>query len=1122
MRKNKFLLLLAMSTVCSFCVFAGCEAGCQGATKNNNEPQSKIEREDNAITLELNKTVFSNMVIGDENLLYATFTEISGEKVEWESSKSEVATVEKVNENIAKIVAVNTGEAVITAKYGAFTQTCAVSVTQNGIYPALYLENGVKETAVIEKGGLFDLSTYVLFNGKQFDDMEVSYVLEDPTYGVIDEENKTFTAGDTVGTTTITLEGKWRNIHSELLKKTITLQIVSSTVVSVNNGEFSQIELYTVASLQGNAYKNEQIINSIKVEEDGQTSTDYSIAITDHQPADGTDREVAFWDGDKVVANAFGKANFTISVGEDYSISYPIEVKRPLVPYANRIEWFSYLDGELPTDEIFSQADGQMEIIDAYQDENVLRVENGKVFGVTSKATDAMSVETIEVYNDKVGYILNVETYAQVIDEPKDMNFMFDGNLNGYVYLRNNIVVRDRLAGAGSNAAFSGVFEGNGYKITIPMREKGVFSGQLKGTVRNVWFEITDVKDMGGYNSNALIATLATEGATLENIYVTLDETDAVAPTRGVCLFESVGGQTTIRNLVADFGGVFLESGYDVISSNYRTCRHGLLCQYFGKFDTECEYENLYFISSGLKYLSYSQTEAEPDKGSITYAGNDEALKLADSESEEKKNKTQNVLKTVKRYDTVTDLIAAGNDLSTFDTRYWDIKAGHPVWRAVQASVNGEETNNISLFNTANAQENTATIDVKVMGVSVPFTLAVESGNADILSIVDNKVTAKQGAIGSAVLVATYKVDNDEVKMRFNVDVLPALSNEVMYWSTSTQQAYFPDGVLQAGETLETVTDFETSTLLYSVIRGYNNVLLDNTGSVKTFRAIVRGSKGTILTLNVRSYTLMITKASDMDFLQPDTTITGSYALANDITVDEWTHVSLGDLSAVASSTSFNGVFDGNGYTLTFPQRAYGLFGNIGSTAIVKNVCFKITARSSINDVDLNPNTNKGGLLGVSSAGTFENIYVEVSGTANRNGIGLFGSLLTTSSLKNVVVDYGETYLLGTNGITVWGTKGYLTCSSQTPMDGAVLSNVYVIGENGTKYLHERGGSHKYTPKVVAENEYGGAESGEIVVVGVRRYDSQAKLIADESADLTGFDATYWDTTNGAPVWKNK
>ena len=47
----------------------------------------------------------------------------------------------------------------------------------------------------------------------------------------------------------------------------------------------------------------------------------------------------------------------------------------------------------------------------------------------------------------------------------------------------------------------------------------------------------------------------------------------------------------------------------------------------------------------------------------------------------------------------------------------------------------------------------------------------------------------------------------------------------------------------------------------------------------------------------------------------------GAYYLANDITVTK------------SYEALFTGVFDGNGYTLTCPQRAYGLFGKIKQSA---------------------------------------------------------------------------------------------------------------------------------------------------------------------------------------------
>ena len=353
-----------------------------------------------------------------------------------------------------------------------------------------------------------------------------------------------------------------------------------------------------------------------------------------------------------------------------------------------------------------------------------------------------------------------------------------------------------------------------------------------------------------------------------------------------------------------------------------------------------------------------------------------------------------------------------------------------------------------------------------------------------------------------------------------------AADNQVV-WSANSSTAYVANGLLSKGEDLVTVKD-----VLGTVY--YENGDWKNTGNfpeavgdattVRPFyKAVeVEGSNGTKVTAIMTAWNRAIKTETDLDFIAPNTTLAGKYIMVDNVSVSEWTHGALGDANVynqASSTTNFNGVFDGNGYTLTFPQRGFGLFGNIGNTAVVKNVYFNVTARTAIDGYlyPLDMTANRAGLLARDMGGAFENIYVTVSGTTSTNGIGLVAQVLDNASMTNVVLDYGDVYdkLKPNNG----GWKGYFGVNVLP--DTVFCENVYVI--SSSKYFNERGKNWGYTPNRIAENETNVVD-GDVKLIGVRRYDNVDAIKADDSASkvLTGFSATFWDTTSGAPIWKNK
>ena len=183
----------------------------------------------------------------------------------------------------------------------------------------------------------------------------------------------------------------------------------------------------------------------------------------------------------------------------------------------------------------------------------------------------------------------------------------------------------------------------------------------------------------------------------------------------------------------------------------------------------------------------------------------------------------------------------------------------------------------------------------------------------------------------------------------------------------------------------------------------------------------------------------------------------GEFVLADDIDLASYT--SNGGWTPIGSATnSFEGIFDGNGYTISnlYINRSgsnnQGLFGQSGNSAIIKNLALEsvdITAGSSSGSIvgTLDGSTisncfstgriagtnNTGGIAGATTVGSITDTYTTaaVAGSAQVGGI-VGDSIFTT--FNNV---YAINSVSGT-GNNIGGIAGYA---------GGNLTNCYVLGD---------------------------------------------------------------------------
>ncbi len=484
-----------------------------------------------------------NMMLGDEVWLKASYEATAGQTLSWVSSNPAVATVGQDG----KISAMGVGDATITATYADGSATCSVSVGTDGYLPMMRLEGINEENEVVSVSLVDELNVepQVEFNGKTFTDGTWTYTLADPTLGEV--QGGKFIPAKT-GETELTIVGTWRGIQSDTLVKTVNLKVVNSTTVVVNGGLTSAVRLYTAAEHGGKSYD---------------TSMPFVVSVQEN----GKDRpvEVFVETGEEVVeynaatetvkALTYGEAEIAIyfrsTDGEDNLVKIPVVVERPLATYAETVKFFSAMDGDLDVDAIFAGA-ADKTIVHAYQNgtdqgDIELTVEDNKLLGAETLSTGVTNTQFI-VYNQTVGYILDVEAYTKVVKTEQDLRLL-NSNQSGSFVLNGDV----ECSGAWTNAGtFTGTFDGNGYAIKNynSNERNGLFGKIGEGAViKNL--AITNAS-MTYYSASVLAAGSASSyyiPARIENVYVQVTKSTSSRPS---ALLWERGPWDTIQNVIVD------------------------------------------------------------------------------------------------------------------------------------------------------------------------------------------------------------------------------------------------------------------------------------------------------------------------------------------------------------------------------------------------------------------------------------------------------------------------------------------------------------------------------------------------------------------------------------------
>lgn len=483
-------------------------------------------------TLELDKTE-ATMTLGDTLELQVTYEGLEGTPV-WESDNTAVATVEN-----GTVTAIKEGTAKITVTLEGKSASCTITVDLGGEVPSLVFDEEISDSEQITMLQSLDLSAKVLFNENYYTDAAISYEVLSGS-DVVKVENNVLTPLK-AGSAQVKVTASWRDVEAETLSKTISVDI-SNVVEFLLNGDAlpeTALQLYTVSALGENTYET-TLPFAATAQVNGE---DAAVTVTV-----GGSAYVAY-DAEKqeISAVAYGEDAITLSVsvgGSSVDEQISVEVIRPVVEYAETIEWFSALDGEL------LDADGTNLLTELFPEGvesaeqaggQELTVSDGKLLGVQTER-DRMTETTFTLLTETYGYIFNVEAYTKVISEAADFSALDLSadklTVDGYFVLKNDILdmraTRNTASNAGLNGTngFIGVFDGLGHTIDEYWVNNSAAGSHSYGffysigpnaVIKNVSFTNLAVKGNDTRISMILswnICTVGDSPARIENVYM--------------------------------------------------------------------------------------------------------------------------------------------------------------------------------------------------------------------------------------------------------------------------------------------------------------------------------------------------------------------------------------------------------------------------------------------------------------------------------------------------------------------------------------------------------------------------------------------------------------------------
>ena len=371
------------------------------------------------------------------------------------------------------------------------------------------------------------------------------------------------------------------------------------------------------------------------------------------------------------------------------------------------------------------------------------------------------------------------------------------------------------------------------------------------------------------------------------------------------------------------------------------------------------------------------------------------------------------------------------------------------------------------------------------------YAVKYTSDNAAVATVEDGKIVAKSA--GVATITATLGSKTDTLLVQVNAehqDVV--MSNATIGIDFSIPASYTVTNITCAEEKWGTnLSALTVSDTLKSDLSKHGESVMSMTLSNGTTLQIpVTLVTGKISTLAEWQSAIQPTAEGEAKY--------GYYVLANDISVNTNT---ISVLTANMTATSdgadgFRGTLDGRGYAFTNTAAwwKYGLFGEIGSGAVIKNI--------TINNTGLAAYGGERYLLArVAVGATFENVTINLTNITQATDIEKgflcdhgFRKCVFTNVEINIIGGSIASLFGGAGNITYWGLNGagemctFTDCKVHL-FDGAILTD---LGHRGNATLAIGEETHI---KYVGENQSDANGETKLTGIGVYSITETAKTL---------------------------
>lgn len=919
-----------------------------------------------------------------------------------------------------------------------------------------------------------------------------------------------------IGSTTLTVSGTY--FSTNLRQVTVNIVVIDDLIVSYSA---QSVDLFTYAPEGGESlYPTEQTI-TVTVEEQGELVDDPEITweIADEKVATVTDgRVVAVGEGETTITATYKTVETPIAVTVTKTLlsadtAYKEYDMNPKDDTADYIVFdlgeeftmdeitgvFDYTSGtKVPVTYDTSAGELRLDEENIPVGEVVLVVENEN-YGKTYEAL----IATKFIYDkDDLTQMMDLATEGYAVYDEQDPGRDFYDGADGYFVLAADIDFEGdvfRLTDEESSVGFIGTLDGRGHSISNVCKlangngRNGMF-GRISGTIKNVAF----LNVVGSYNNTNTDASMnlwtrmsilgsVKQNGVVKDVYVLAQRTQLMDNVWGQGVIGGYYTGGTVNNLVCEI--------VDVVTnlSDNNGNRPGI----------------------AVGQLVNTPAFAEDWLKNIYSVGAYDVIGIGSP---------VNYL-NVKGYSSWDEFVAAksSNDYTPFDEEIWDLTGGAPVLKSIAAKMK-EETVTIS------AGEYIAAGGTLTLGSTSEWMTSYEIvGTApEGVSIEGNVLSvAETTANNTEITVRTYNPIYPEVYDEATVTVLSIvgsgaahtdfdLSTEAASYSIELTTEIDPVFILADNKMLTPANYSVSGTTLTFTAAGIAEIL--DGADYGDFELLISGSEGTysaelsivtkilydkddaveMMAIATEGYNVAggegNSTATDTKAAQPNhyTGADGYFILAADIDME-------GEILRTAyQSGTFYGIFDGRGHkisnigsynyelldgsTADLTNSSSGIFGQIAG--IVRNVAFVNVAggNDTASPVVRNDGRSIALALRVLTGGVVENVYVSYSAKASWGwGCGAFGILdNANATITNVVVER-------TNA------SGHSTGDNDGVVSGvgtsATVTNVFGICAEMQK-----------------------STMGTIYA----SYDAMAAA----ELDLSGFDAAYWDVSNGYPVFR--